>query len=273
MPTDCLGELAALIIAHVSWRCANESLDRELLHVLRHINADQRALVVKQQLCQRLCQLGLTHAGWTQEEEAAQRLVWICKASARTTDCCSNCGNSVVLTNNAQVKLVLKVLKLVHLALHHLGHRNPGPRRNYLGNLVRGDLFLEDSAVFLLGEKSFFCLIVFTLKLWNSAVTKLGCLRQIALAGYALHLRLCVLNLGLQVLYQVNCPALSLPVSLHAIKLLLRRSNLCAEVLQALLRSSVFLLHQSLLLDLHLSELTINRINLCWHRIQFHAKP
>ena len=133
------------------------------------------------------------------------------------------------------MKLVLKVLELVHLALHHLGNRNASPRRNYLGNFVRGDLFLEDSTVFLLGEKSFFCLIVFTLKLWNGAVTKLGCLRQITLAGHALHLHLCVLNLGLQVLYQVNCSALILPVGLHAIKLLLRRSNLCAKVLQALL--------------------------------------
>ena len=171
------------------------------------------------------------------------------------------------------MKLVLKVLELVHLALHHLGHRHASPRRNYLGNLVRGDLFLEDSAVFLLGEKGFFCLIVFALKLWNSAVTKLRCLRQITLAGYTFHLRLCVLNLGLQVLYQVNCTALVLPVGLHAIQLLLRCSNLCAKVLQALLRSSVLLLHQSLLLNLHLSELTINRINFCWHRIQLHAKP
>ena len=170
------------------------------------------------------------------------------------------------------MKLILKVLELVHLALHHLGHRHAGPRRNYLGNLVRGDLFLEDSAVFLLGEKGFFCLIVFALKLWNGAVTKLRCLRQITLAGYAFHLRLCILNLGLQVLYQVNCAALVLPVGLHAIQLLLRCSNLRAKVLQALLRSSVFLLHQSLLLDLHLSELTINRINLCWHRIKLHAK-
>ena len=55
MPTNCLGKLAALVIAHVSWRCANKTLDRELLHVLGHINADQRTLVVKQQLCQRLC--------------------------------------------------------------------------------------------------------------------------------------------------------------------------------------------------------------------------
>ena len=171
------------------------------------------------------------------------------------------------------MKLVLKVLELFHLALHHLGYRNAGPRRNYLGNLVRGDLFLEDSAVFLLGEKGFFCLIVFALKLWNGAVTKLRCLRQITLAGHAFHLRLCVLNLGLQVLYQVNCTTLVLPVGLHAIQLLLSCSNLCTEILQALFRSSVLLLHQSLLLNLHLSELTINRVNLCWHRIQLHTKP
>ena len=171
------------------------------------------------------------------------------------------------------MKLVLKVLELVHLALHHLRHRHAGPRRNYLGNLVCGDLFLEDSAVFLLGEKGFFCLIVFALKLWNGAVTKLGCLRQITLTGHALHLRLCVLNLGLQVLYQVNCATLVLPVGLHAIKLLLSCSNLCAKVLQALFRSSVLLFHQSLLLNLHLSKLTINRINLCWHGIKLHTQP
>ena len=36
-PADSLGELAALIVAHVSWRCANQLSYSVALHVLGHV--------------------------------------------------------------------------------------------------------------------------------------------------------------------------------------------------------------------------------------------
>ena len=59
-----LGELPALLVAHVARRRADQPRDRELLHVLGHVDADQRVLVVEQELRQRPGQLGLAHARW-----------------------------------------------------------------------------------------------------------------------------------------------------------------------------------------------------------------
>ena len=58
-----LGELAALLVAHVARRRADQARDRELLHVLGHVDADQRVLVVEQERRQRPRQLGLADAG------------------------------------------------------------------------------------------------------------------------------------------------------------------------------------------------------------------
>jgi len=47
-------ELAALVVAHIAWRRANHLGDAVLLHVLRHIDADQCVLRTKHGLGQRL---------------------------------------------------------------------------------------------------------------------------------------------------------------------------------------------------------------------------
>ena len=77
-----LGELTALVVAHVSGRRADEALDAELLHVLGHVDAHERALVVEQALGKRLGQLGLTNAGGAEEEEAADGAIGVGQACA-----------------------------------------------------------------------------------------------------------------------------------------------------------------------------------------------
>ena len=54
-----LGELAALLVADVAGRRADQAADRVLLHVLGHVELDQRLLVAEQELGERLGQLGL----------------------------------------------------------------------------------------------------------------------------------------------------------------------------------------------------------------------
>ena len=50
---DGLGQLAALVVADVAGRRADQPRDGELLHVLAHVDADQRGLVVEQELGER----------------------------------------------------------------------------------------------------------------------------------------------------------------------------------------------------------------------------
>ena len=66
---DRLGELAAFLIADIARRRSDQSGDRVLLHVLGHIDADHRLLVIEQELRQRARQLRLAHAGRAEEDE------------------------------------------------------------------------------------------------------------------------------------------------------------------------------------------------------------
>ena len=62
MPPHGFGQLSAFIVANVTRRCANEARDAVFLHVLGHVDAHHRLLVVEQELRQRACQLGLTNS-------------------------------------------------------------------------------------------------------------------------------------------------------------------------------------------------------------------
>ena len=70
-----LGELAALVVADVAGRGTDEAGHRVLLGVLAHVDADHRALVVEQEVRQRLGQLGLADTGRAEEQERAGRPV------------------------------------------------------------------------------------------------------------------------------------------------------------------------------------------------------
>ena len=56
-------ELAALVVAHIAWRGTDHLGDAVLLHVLRHIDADQRVLGAEHGLRQCLGQLCLSDTG------------------------------------------------------------------------------------------------------------------------------------------------------------------------------------------------------------------
>ena len=62
-----LGELAALVVADVARRGADEACDGMLFAVLAHVNADHRPLVVEQEVSQSLGQFGLTDTRGAEE--------------------------------------------------------------------------------------------------------------------------------------------------------------------------------------------------------------
>ena len=72
-----LGELTALFVADVAGRRADEARHGVLLHVLRHVDAHHRPLVVEQELGERARELGLADAGRAEEQERADRPVRI----------------------------------------------------------------------------------------------------------------------------------------------------------------------------------------------------
>ena len=272
VPAHGLGELAALVVAHVSGRRADEALHGELLHVLGHVDADERTLVVKEALGERLGELGLAHAGGAEEEETANRPVGVGETRPAAAHGRGDGGDRLVLADDALVELVLEVLELVHLALHHLRDGHAGPGGHDLGDLLARDLLLEQPALLLTRGEGLLGLVVLVLEGRDGGVAQLGCLGQVTLARHALHLELGVLDLGLEVLRPVDRPLLVLPVCLHAVELLAGRRDLLAQRGETLLGGVVLLLDERLLLDLHLRELTVDRVDVDGHGVELHAQ-
>lgn len=66
-----LGELSAVLMAHIARGGADEAGDGVGFHILRHVEANQGVLTAEEDSGQGPAQLGLAHAAGTQEEEAA----------------------------------------------------------------------------------------------------------------------------------------------------------------------------------------------------------
>ena len=70
-----LGQLTALLVAHVPRRGTDKTRHRVLFGVLGHVNTYHRALIVEEELRERLGQLRLTHARRAEEKERTGRTV------------------------------------------------------------------------------------------------------------------------------------------------------------------------------------------------------
>src|SRR5204862_6373025 len=79
-----LGELAALLVADIARRRADQPADGVLLHVLAHVELDEMGLVAEEELGERLGQLGLPDAGRAEEDERATRTLRVLQSGACT---------------------------------------------------------------------------------------------------------------------------------------------------------------------------------------------
>ena len=134
-----LGELATLLVADVSRGRAEQTRGRVLLGELRHIHADQRVLVVEQELGQRLGQFGLAHAGRAGEDERTGRTLGILESHTGAANRTRQRGDGLVLADDAPVQLALHAQQLLGLGLGELEHRNAGG----LGNHLRDDILIH----------------------------------------------------------------------------------------------------------------------------------
>lgn len=128
-------------------------------------------------------QLGFANASGTEEQEAADGLVRVGQARTVAADGAGNRRDGLILADDALMQLVLEVDELLHLALHHLGHRDAGPGGHHLGDFLLRHLLLKDGTVLLLVVQGLFCLLQLALQLGDTAVANLGGPHQIAFAG------------------------------------------------------------------------------------------
>ena len=135
-PADRLGQLAALVVAYISWRRANQPGHGMFLHVLTHIDTHHIALIVKQAFRQRLGQLRLTDSGRTQEQEGTDWLRRVLDTRFGTDNGLRHLLHAFVLTNHPLGQHVIQMQGLTPLTLRQLRHRYPGPSGDNSGNLL-----------------------------------------------------------------------------------------------------------------------------------------
>ena len=64
-----LGQVAALLVTHITWGRTYQTGHRVFFHEFTHVNAHQMVDTVKQKSSQGLAQLGFTHASRAQEQK------------------------------------------------------------------------------------------------------------------------------------------------------------------------------------------------------------
>ena len=122
-----LGELAALLVADVAGRRADEPRDAVALHVLAHVEAHHGLFVVEEELGQRPGELGLPHARGAEEDERADRPLRVLEPGARPPHGLGDGHDRTVLADDPAVQLLLHVEQLLGLGLLHALDGDAGP--------------------------------------------------------------------------------------------------------------------------------------------------
>src|SRR5690606_18566096 len=121
-----LGELAALLEPDEPGRGSEQARDGVLLAELAHVERDQGALVVEEELRQRLGQLGLSDAGGAREDERAAGALRVLQAGTLATDRAGERRDGLLLPDDALVQRLLHEDESAGLLLGELEHRDAG---------------------------------------------------------------------------------------------------------------------------------------------------
>ena len=108
-----------------------------LLPVLGHVDPNHVLFGVKEELGEGAGQLGLAHAGGTQEEEAADGPLGVAEAGAGATDGVGHGDDGLLLADDALVQPILHVEQPLGLLLQELTGGDAGPLGDELGYVLR----------------------------------------------------------------------------------------------------------------------------------------
>src|SRR4051794_15891035 len=135
-----LRQLAALLVAHVPGRGTEEPRGGVAVVELAHVDLDERVVLAEQEVRQRLRQLGLTDTGRAGEDERTRRALGVLQTGTRTADRLRDGLDRLFLADDPLVQLVLHAEQTGGLLLGELEHRDAGPVREDLGDLLVVDL-------------------------------------------------------------------------------------------------------------------------------------
>ena len=262
-----LGELAALVVADVSGRRADETRDGEFLHVLGHVDAHHAALIVKQALGQRLGQFRLADARRAEEQERADRAVRVADAGTRALDGLADLLHGLVLADQAAVQHFVEVQQLLALALHELCHRDAGPLGNDAGDLLLGHGVVHEGVVALAALSRGFGLGELLLEVRQVGVLQARGLFVLIVALGLFDLGVQVVNVRLEGLDLLDAVFLGLPAGLLLVEAVLELGELLRELFEPVARELVVLFLEGHLLDLHLHDAAAQVVELRRHGV------
>ena len=121
-----LGQLAAFLEADVARRSADQAADVVLLHVLAHVDLDQRVVVAEHELGQRLGQQRLADAGGPGEDEAAGGPLGVLQPAAAAAHGLLDPLDRLVLADDPLVQLGLHLHQAHAVFGGHPGERDAG---------------------------------------------------------------------------------------------------------------------------------------------------
>ena len=266
-----LGELAALVIADVSGRRADQTRDGELLHVLGHVDAHHAALIVKQALGQCLGKLRLADARRAEEQERADRTIRVADAGARALDGLADLLHGLVLTDQAAVQHFIEVQQLLALALHELCHRDTRPFGDDTGDLLLGHGVVHEGVVALAALGCGLGLAELLFEARQVGVLQARGLFVLIIALRLFDLGVQAVDVRLEGLDLLDAVFLGLPTRLLLVEAVLELGELLRELGEPVARELVVLLLERHLLDLHLHDAAAQIVERRRHGVDLRA--
>ena len=139
LAADLLGQLAALLVADVARGRADEAGDGELLHVLRHVDLDDRVGLAEHPLGEGAGEERLADAGGPEEEEGADGAARVLEVGAGAAEGAGHDLAGLVLADDRGLEVALEVEELLGLLALHAGEGDAGPVGHDGEDLVLAD--------------------------------------------------------------------------------------------------------------------------------------
>ena len=263
-----LGQLSALVIAHVSRRRSKEPRYRILLHVFAHIYTDHIVFIVKKRCRQGLGKLGLSDSRRSQEEEGAYGLRRVLDTGPRPYDGVRHPSYGIVLTDDPLMQLFIQMQGLLLFTLGKLRHGYSGPAGDDLCDLVLIHRLMHHRVI---GIPDLLLLdLQMALELRQLHILHLGGLFIVAAVHRKLDLVIQSLDTLSYLRKLIDSGLFVLPLKHHIGELLLALGEPLLQILEPLLALIVLFFPKGHYLYFHLGILTPKLIELRRHRIKLH---
>ena len=266
---DGFGQVTALIISDISRRSPDQTGHRVFFHILGHIDADHRLLIVEHELRQSPGQFGFSHTGGPQENERSNRAVRILQTRACPSEGRRHSPNAVILSDHAHLQAFIHMDQFLHIAFHHAGKRDAGPVGNHFRHIFGIYLLFQHLIVFLYFLKFFLKFLKFTVEFHQFAIADFRRARQIAFTLCVRFLNFQCFHLALDLLNLFNDVLFRGPVHLHLVHAGFEFGQFLFDLFAPLFCGLVRIFFQGLLFNFQLNDFPVDRINFRRHGIQF----